>query len=212
MRALTTKKERSVVMGGLRPVSKLEKILFPIMVTVIVSLLLPDAASLVGMLMLGNLLKESGQTERIAKAAQNELMNIVTIFLGISVGATTSAGSFLNLNTIKIVILGLLLSALVQQAVLYSVRLCMLLQKARLTHLSVQQVYRQFQWLPVYHKKKAKGKILQTSFLCTLWARMYQVLSVLLLQQVSCLHFLSDKIILKIINQGGRFVTLFYDL
>lgn len=108
MRALTTKKERSVVMGTLRPVSKLEKILFPIMVTVIVSLLLPDAASLVGMLMLGNLLKESGQTERIAKAAQNELMNIVTILLGISVGATTSAQSFLNLDTIKIVILGLL--------------------------------------------------------------------------------------------------------
>lgn len=108
MKALTTKKERSVVMGNLRPVSKLEKILFPIMVTVIVSLLLPDAATLVGMLMLGNLLKESGRTERIAKAAQNELMNIVTIFLGISVGATTSAESFLNLNTIKIVGLGLI--------------------------------------------------------------------------------------------------------
>ena len=108
MKALTTKKERSVVMGSLSPVSKLEKILFPIMVTVIVSLLLPDAASLVGMLMLGNLLKESGQTERIAKAAQNELMNIITIFLGISVGATTSAQSFLNLNTIKIVVLGLI--------------------------------------------------------------------------------------------------------
>lgn len=107
MRALTTKKERSVVMDGLRPVSKLEKILFPIMVTVIVSLLLPDAASLVGMLMLGNLLKESGQTERIAKAAQNELMNIITIFLGVSVGATTSAQSFLNLDTLKIVLLGL---------------------------------------------------------------------------------------------------------
>lgn len=108
MRALTTKKERSVVMGNLRPVSKLEKILFPIMVTVIVSLLLPDAASLVGMLMLGNLLKESGRTERIAKAAQNELMNIVTILLGISVGATTSAQSFLNLDTLKIVALGLI--------------------------------------------------------------------------------------------------------
>ena len=107
MRALTTKKERSVVMGNLRPVSKLEKILFPIMVTVIVSLLLPDAATLVGMLMLGNLLKESGRTERIAKAAQNELMNIVTILLGISVGATTSAESFLNLQTIFIVVLGL---------------------------------------------------------------------------------------------------------
>ncbi|MCC8073629.1 MAG: sodium ion-translocating decarboxylase subunit beta [Clostridiales bacterium] len=107
MRALTTKKERSVVMGNLRPVSKLEKILFPIMVTVIVSLLLPDAASLVGMLMLGNLLKESGRTERIAKAAQNELMNIVTILLGLSVGATTSASSFLNTSTILIVVLGL---------------------------------------------------------------------------------------------------------
>lgn len=108
MRALTTKKERSVVMGNLRPVSKLEKILFPIMVTVIVSLLLPDAASLVGMLMLGNLLKESGRTERIAKAAQNELMNIITIMLGVSVGATTSAESFLNWNTLKIVALGLI--------------------------------------------------------------------------------------------------------
>ncbi|MFR5875202.1 MAG: sodium ion-translocating decarboxylase subunit beta [Eubacterium sp.] len=107
MKGLTTKKERSVVMGNLRPVSKLEKILFPIMVTVIVSLLLPDAASLVGMLMLGNLLKESGRTERIAKAAQNELMNIITIMLGISVGATTSAQSFLTLKTIGIVFLGL---------------------------------------------------------------------------------------------------------
>lgn len=108
MKALTTKKERSVVMGNLRPVSKMEKILFPIVVTVVVSLLLPDAASLVGMLMLGNLLKESGRTERIAKAAQNELMNIITILLGVSVGATTSADSFLNWNTIKIVILGLI--------------------------------------------------------------------------------------------------------
>lgn len=108
MRMLTTKKERSVVMGNLRPVSKMEKILFPIAVTVVVSLLLPDATSLVGMLMLGNLLKESGRTERIAKAAQNELMNIITIMLGISVGATTSAESFLNWDTIKIVFLGLI--------------------------------------------------------------------------------------------------------
>ena len=107
MRMLTTKKERSVVMENLRPVSKTEKILFPIMVTVIVSLFLPDAATLVGMLMLGNLLKENGRTERIAKAAQNELMNIVTILLGLSVGATTSAQAFLNWNTIKIVALGL---------------------------------------------------------------------------------------------------------
>lgn len=108
MRALTTKKERSVVMGTLRPVSKLEKVLFPIVVTVVVSLLLPDAASLVGMLMLGNLLKESGRTERIAKAAQNELMNIITILLGISVGATTSAQTFLTGKTVGIVFLGLI--------------------------------------------------------------------------------------------------------
>ncbi len=112
MRALTTKKERSVVMENLRPVSKMEKILFPIAVTVVVSLLLPDAASLVGMLMLGNLLKESGRTERIAKAAQNELMNIITIMLGISVGATTSAKTFLTWATLKIVALGLIAFAL----------------------------------------------------------------------------------------------------
>ena len=107
MKALTTKKERAVVMENLRTVSKTEKILFPIMVTVVVSLLLPDAAVLVGMLMLGNLLKESGRTERIAKAAQNELMNIVTIMLGLSVGATTSAETFLNAKTLGIVALGL---------------------------------------------------------------------------------------------------------
>ncbi len=107
MRALTTKKERSVVMGNLRPVSKLEKILLPIMVTVIVALLLPDAGALVGMLMFGNLLKESGRTERIAKAAQNELMNIITIMLGVSVGATTSAQSFLTGKTLGIIALGL---------------------------------------------------------------------------------------------------------
>ena len=112
MKALTTKKERSVVMGNLRPVSKLEKILFPIVVTVIVSLLLPDAASLVGMLMLGNLLKESGRTERIAKAAQNELMNIVTIMLGISVGATTSGTTFLTKQTLFIAGLGVIAFAL----------------------------------------------------------------------------------------------------
>ncbi len=107
MKALTTKKERSVVMQTLRPVTKKEKIIFPITVTVIVTLLLPDAGVLVGMLMLGNLLKESGQTERIAKAAQNELMNIVTIMLGLSVGATTSAQTFWNVKTLGIIVLGL---------------------------------------------------------------------------------------------------------
>jgi sodium ion-translocating decarboxylase beta subunit len=107
MKLLTTKKEREVVMEQLRPVSKLEKIIFPIMVTILVSLFLPDAAPLVGMLMLGNLFRESGVVERISKTAQNELINIITIFLGVSVGATASAENFLNPRTIGIIVLGL---------------------------------------------------------------------------------------------------------
>ena len=106
MRALTTKKERSIRMGQLRQVSKTELVVFPIMVTIIVSLLLPDAASLVGMLMLGNLMRVSGVVERLNKTAQNELCNIVTIFLGLTVGATTQGPTFLTWSTIKIVILG----------------------------------------------------------------------------------------------------------
>ncbi len=107
MKLLTTKKERSIVMEQLRPVSKLEKILFPIVVVVLVAILLPDAAPLVGMLMLGNLFKESGVVERIAKTAQNELMNIVTIFLGTTVGATASGTLFLTPKTLGIIALGL---------------------------------------------------------------------------------------------------------
>mgnify|MGYP000867459103 CR=1 FL=1 len=106
MKALTTKKERMIKMEQLREVSQLEKILFPIMVTIVVSLLLPSAATLVGMLMFGNLLKESGLTERLSKTAQNELINIVTILLGGSVGATAKAEQFLQLGTIKIIVLG----------------------------------------------------------------------------------------------------------
>ncbi len=108
MKLLTTKKERSIVMGQLRPVSKLEKIIFPIVVVVIVAILLPDAAPLVGMLMLGNLFKESGVVDRIAKTAQNELMNIVTIFLGVTVGATASGTLFLTPKTLGIILLGLI--------------------------------------------------------------------------------------------------------
>ena len=108
MRALTTDKERRIRMGQLRPVSKTELVIFPILVTIIVSLLLPDAASLVGMLMLGNLMRVSGVVERINKTAQNELINIVTIFLGLTVGATTKGSTFLTLNTIKIVVLGVI--------------------------------------------------------------------------------------------------------
>ncbi len=106
MRALTTRKEREIVMKQLRKVSKQEKIVFPIVVTAFVSFLLPSAAPLIGCLMLGNLLRESGVTERLSKTVQNELMNICTIFLGISVGATTTAGAFLNLQTLAILIIG----------------------------------------------------------------------------------------------------------
>ncbi len=107
MKALTTKKERSVVMEVTRPVSKLEKILFPIIVTIVIALILPDAAPLVGMLMLGNLFKESGVVDRIFKTAQNELMNIVTIFLGVTVGATATGQTFLKPQTLGIIALGL---------------------------------------------------------------------------------------------------------
>lgn len=108
MKLLTTKKEREVVMEQLRPVSKREKIIFPIFVTILVSFILPDAAPLIGMLMLGNLFRESGVVERISKTAQNELINIITIFLGLSVGATAKATTFLDERTLGIIVLGLL--------------------------------------------------------------------------------------------------------
>ena len=107
MKLLTTKKERQIKMTALRQVSKTEKILFPIVVTFIVGLIVPDAVPLVGCLMFGNLLNVCGVTDRLSKTAQNELMNIVTIFLGITVGATASAANFLRLETIAIICLGL---------------------------------------------------------------------------------------------------------
>ena len=108
MKALTSKKERTVVMKQLRTVTKTERVIFPIMVTIIVSLIVPDAAVLVGMLMLGNLMKECGVVDRIQKTAGNELMNIITIFLALSVGCTTSANTFLNSRTLFIIVLGLI--------------------------------------------------------------------------------------------------------
>ena len=107
MRALTTEKERKIQMKQLRVVSKREKILFPIIVAIIVSLILPSAATLIGCLMLGNLMKESGVVERLSKAAQNELNNIVVIFLGTTVGATATAEAFLNVQTIGILVVGI---------------------------------------------------------------------------------------------------------
>ncbi len=106
MRALTTKKERAIRMDALRPVSKTQKILFPIVVTIFVSLIVPSAGVLVGCLMFGNLLKECGVTERLSKTVQNEMMNIVTVLLGISVGATATATTFLSGRTIIIILMG----------------------------------------------------------------------------------------------------------
>ena len=108
MKLMTRKKDRMIVMEQLRPVSKTEKILFPIIVTIIVALIIPDEVSLVGCLMLGNLMKESGVVERLTKMAQNELMNIITLFLGVTVGATATASSFLSAQTIGIIVLGLI--------------------------------------------------------------------------------------------------------
>ena len=108
MKALTTKKERSVVMEQLRPVSKKEKILFPIVTAAVIILILPDSAPLIGMLMLGNLFRECGVTERLSKTAQNEMCNLVTICLGLTVGATASANNFLRIETLSIILLGLI--------------------------------------------------------------------------------------------------------
>lgn len=108
MRLLTTKEEREIKMEQLRPVSKTEKIVFPIAVATVVILLIPDTAPLIGMLMLGNLLRECGVTERLSDTAQNALCNIVTIFLGLSVGCKAVASTFLTWDTIKIIILGLI--------------------------------------------------------------------------------------------------------
>ena len=108
MRLLTTKKERAIRMSQLRTVSKTEKIVFPVMIAVIISLLLPSAAPLIGCLMLGNLMKECGVVDRLSKTVQNELMNIVVIFLGITVGATATADAFINFKTFGILVLGVI--------------------------------------------------------------------------------------------------------
>ena len=108
MRALTTPEERKIKMKQLRSVSKVEKIVFPIIITAVIALVLPDAAPLIGCLMLGNLMKESGVVDRLSKVAQNELMNIVVIFLGLSVGATATGATFLNIKTILILLMGII--------------------------------------------------------------------------------------------------------
>jgi sodium ion-translocating decarboxylase beta subunit len=127
MKLLTTKKERAIVMEQLRPVSKTEKIIFPIIVTLLVSFLVPSAATLMGMLMLGNLMKESGVVDRLVKTAQNELMNIITIFLGVTVGATSTAEAFLSTQTLGIIALGLIAFCLgTASGVLFGKLMCVL--------------------------------------------------------------------------------------
>ena len=108
MRLLTTEKERKIKMKQLRSVSKKEKIVFPVIITAVVALVLPDAAPLIGCLMLGNLMKECGVVDRLSKTAQNELMNIVVIFLGLSVGATATGATFLNYKTLLILAMGII--------------------------------------------------------------------------------------------------------
>ena len=178
MRALTTKKERAVVMKQLRPVSKLEKIIFPVLIVVIISILLPDAAPLVGMLMFGNLLKESGVCDRLSKTAQNELMNIITIFLGTTVGATATGENFLSLSTLKIIALGLIAFMM---GTAFGVLFGKIMYKS--IRLSALRAYPPYQWRRVFRRRSVRRKTRATSCLCTLWVRTSQVLSARRLQR-----------------------------
>ena len=151
-------------MGQLRPVTKLEKILFPIVVTIVVSLILPTTAPLVGMLMLGNLFRESGVVRQLTETASNALMYIVVIILGTSVGATTSAEAFLNTDTLKIVVLGLVAFAFGTAAgVLFGKLMCVAYTGERSILLSVRPVFPLFLWQPVFPRRSVRSSILQTS-------------------------------------------------
>ena len=202
MKGLTTKKERSIVMEQLRPVSKRERILFPIIVTIVVALIVPDAVALVGMLMLGNLIKESGVADRLAKTAQNGLMNVITIFLGLTVGATAKAETFLTPATLGIVALGLI-------AFCFSTAGGLLLGKlmCKLTHGKVNPLIGSagVSAVPMAARVSqvvGQRKTPQTSCSCTLWVRMLPELSVLPLRQAY--SSLCSLINLKIII-GGKY-------
>ena len=171
MKLLTTEEERKIKMEQLRPVSKLEKILFPVVITIIVSLILPTTAPLVGMLMLGNLFRESGVVRQLTDTASNALMYIVVILLGTSVGATTSAEAFLNWDTIKIVVLGLVAFSFGTAAGVIFGKIMCKLTGGKSIHLSVQQVFLRYQWQLVYLKKLVQKLILQTSYLCMRWVQ-----------------------------------------
>ena len=164
MKLLTTEKERKIKMEQLRPVSKLEKILFPIVITIVVCMILPTTAPLVGMLMLGNLFKESGVVKQLTETASNALMYIVVILLGTSVGASTSAEAFLNVDTLKIVLLGLVAFCVgTAGGVLFGKIMCKL-SGGKLNPLIGSAGVSAFLWQPVYPRKSVRKQIRQTSF------------------------------------------------
>ena len=163
MKLFTTERERKIVMEQLRPVSKFEKVVFPIMCTIVISLLLPPVTALIGMLMLGNLFKEAGCLDRLSDTAQNALMNTVTIMLATGTGLTMSAEAFLNYQTILIICLGLVaFAAGTWGGVIFGKIMCMV-DAAKLIRLSAVPVYPQFLWLPVYLRLSVKRLTRQTS-------------------------------------------------
>mgnify|MGYP000214128270 CR=1 FL=1 len=171
MKLCTTEADRKIVMAQLRPVTRFEKIVFPIATTIVISLLLPPVTALIGMLMLGNLFKEAGCLDRLSDTAQNALMNIVTIMLATGTGLTMKAESFLNYQTILIICLVLLLSQLVLLQALSLVKSCVFWMVVKPILLSVPLVYPQFRWQHVYPKLLVKKLTLLTSCSCMLWAR-----------------------------------------
>ena len=172
MRLLTTEKERKIRMQQLRPVSKLEKIIFPISVLTVCAILLPSACSLIGALMFGNLAKECGVINRLSDTMQNALMNTVTIFLGLSVGSKMAADKFLNLETLGILLLGMIAFGVGTAG---GVLLGKLMNKLDPKH--------PFLWPHVCQARSVRKRIPRTSSSCMQWARTYQALSALQLQQ-----------------------------
>jgi len=186
MKALTTEEERKVMMKQLRPVSKKEKIIFPIMITVLVSLLLPSAAPLVGMLMLGNLMRECGVVERLSDTAQNALMNIVTIFLGLTVGATTNAETFLTWRTISIIALGLVAFSIGTAGGVLFGKIMYKLSGGKINPLIGSAGVSAVPMAARFLKRLGKKRIQETSYLCMLWDPMWQESLARLWQQVYC--------------------------
>ena len=169
MKLLTTEKERKIKMGQLRPVSKLEKILFPIVVTIVVCLILPTTAPLVGMLMLGNLFRESGVVRQLTETASNALMYIVVILLGTSVGATTSAEAFLNADTLKIVALGLIAFMFGTAAGVLFGKLMCVMSGGKINPLIGSAGVSAVPMAAVYPRRLVQNPILPTSCSCMLW-------------------------------------------